>query len=141
MFEFRFYKERRIILWIIGTIIMLGLSEGMNAYVLENKGSWEIYIPYWIVFAITVLMILAIIPLVTQKTEDWILIIGLAFLAQFLEDIAHVISYGILSGDYILWTPLWDFLGITFPIPLFWIIDFILFGIFFLIFLVHKYKF
>ena len=141
MFEFKFYKERRIILWIIATIIMLGLSEGMNAYVFENKGSWEIYIPYWIVFTITVLMILAIIPLVTRKGEDWILVIGLAFLAQFLEDIAHIIAYGIVSGKFILWTPLWDFLGISFPIPLFWILDFILFGIFFLIFLIHKYKF
>jgi hypothetical protein len=120
---------------------MLGLSEGMNAYIIEYNRGWDIYIPYWIVFTITVLMILAIIPLVTQKIEDWILIIGLAFLAQFLEDITHIISYGVLSGDFVLWTPLWDFLGITFPIPLFWIIDFILFGIFFLIFLIHKYKF
>ncbi len=138
MFEFRFYKERRIIIWIIGTIIMLGLSEGMNAYVFENKGSWEIYIPYWIVFTITILMILAIIPLVTQKKEDWILIIGLAFLAQFLEDIAHIISYGIVSGKFILWTPLWDFLGVTFSIPLFWIIDIVLFAFFFLISLILK---
>jgi hypothetical protein len=138
MLESKFYKEKRIVLWIIGTIIMLGLSEGMNAYVFENKGKWDIYIPYWIVFTITVLMILAIIPLVTKEKEDWILIIALAFLAQFLEDISHIISFGIVSGKFILWTPLWDFLGVSFPIPLFWILDWILFTLFFLFFLAYK---
>ena len=138
MLESKFYKEKRIVLWIIGTIIMLGLSEGMNAYVFENKGRWDIYIPYWIVFAITVLMILAIIPLVTKRNEDWILIIALAFLAQFLEDVSHIISYGLVSGKFILWTPLWDLLGVSFPIPLFYILDWLLFGVFFLIFLVIR---
>ena len=138
--DLEFYKERRIVFWIIGIIIMLGLSEGMNAYIVEGNFSWNIYALYWMIFTFMVLMVLSIIPLMTRKTEDWILVIGLAFLSQFLEDVMHIIAYGILSGKFILWTPLWDWLGISFPIPLFWILDFVLFGVTFMIFLAHRLR-
>ncbi|WP_455464345.1 hypothetical protein [Candidatus Hodarchaeum mangrovi] len=136
------YDKGAIIIWITFIALVLG---GIEAEAFVHLDYEQFNYPfYWIMYAFLIIGLLSIIPFITREKSDWLLIIGGAFLAQFFQDIGHWLVKWVFMktwnwGDPV-WTPLWDLLNVDFPIPLFWMIDWIIFGIFFIIWWVYDRK-
>lgn len=73
------------------------------------------------------ILILLIIPVLTKDKEDIFFVIGCGFLLQLIEDWSYWIFRYFFLRNWTpangFWTPYWDFLHISFSIPLFWFID------------------
>lgn len=130
------FDKAIIIIWAILIALLLGAIEAQAfAYYLD----YELHnFPfYWLVYTLFIFLMLSIVPFLTREKTDWLLTIGGAFLIQFFQDIGHWLTKMVIQGTWNLgdplWTPLWDLLSIDFPIPLFWIIDLFIFGIFFIV--------
>ncbi|MCK5609626.1 hypothetical protein KAR91_47570 [Candidatus Pacearchaeota archaeon] len=122
-----------ITLWAVSIALLLGSIEAIAFASVDQS---QIDLPlYWVMGMFTVVVILSIIPWTTQERSDWYLVIGGVFLVQWIQDIGHWVGRAMILGSWKigdpLWTPLWDVLNVDFPIPLFWIIDIVVFGIMF----------
>lgn len=121
-----------ITIWVIVIALLLGAIEAI-----AFEHTERINLPlYWAVGILMVVIILSIIPWITQKQGDWLLVISGVFLVQFLQDIGHWITRWIVLRNWKFgvdpfWTPLRDLLGMPGDIPLFWLVDLSIFTIFF----------
>jgi hypothetical protein len=122
-----------VTVWVVWFALLLGAVEAIAFEYTER-----INLPlYWVIGILMVVVILSIIPWVTQERSDWLLVVSGAFLVQFFQDVGHWITRLVVLRNWNygepLWTPLWDVLGVVFPIPLFWMIDISIFVIFFIV--------
>ena len=117
-------SRRLVVIWVAAIAILFGMIEAMAFYDRYSNG-------YHILMALFVMVLLLIIPVLSGRSNDYILIMGSAFLIQFLQDVGHWFGRAYFVGNWEfgdpLWTPIWDSLNISFPIPLFWIIDIFMF--------------
>lgn len=102
---------------------LYGIIEALCFIHLEDPNrNLDTYIPYFIFLAIFFIIIASILIEVYGK-EYWPQTVIICCTGQFVQDFTHIMVYGMITGKYQLWTPLWALLGISFPIPLFWILD------------------
>ncbi|MFX1286556.1 MAG: hypothetical protein ACFFB5_23165 [Promethearchaeota archaeon] len=130
------FDKAIIIIWACLIALLLG---GIEAQAFVYYLDYELHnFPfYWMLYAFFIFLMLSIVPFLTREKTDWLLTIGGAFLIQFFQDIGHWLTKALFQGTWKfgdpVWTPLWDLFQIDFPIPLFWIIDWIIFGVFFIV--------
>lgn len=95
-------KISKQILWFFSLVSLAGISEGLCFLHFEAKRSLVTYFPYF--FSLILLGILLILPLL-RTPIDLLLIVGLLFLAQIFHDFFHVLTYGIVTGEFMFWGP------------------------------------
>ncbi|MFW9992020.1 MAG: hypothetical protein ACFFD4_08150 [Candidatus Odinarchaeota archaeon] len=113
----------KLIAWITALVLSLGFTEAANYYHHLNGLGWNTYWLYFLAAIITAIIVVSIIPLTTGRKTDVILSFSLLFFIQLLEDIAFHLSNFAITGKLELWKPICQILRVSFPIPLFWIID------------------
>lgn len=119
-----------LLAWLSFIALLLGAIEA-QAFVFTDYNKHDFPF-YWVIYAFFIICLLSIIPILfTREKTDWLLVTGGSFLMQLFQDWGHWLIRLTVNRDWQLgdplWTPLWDILGVTFPIPLFWLIDALVF--------------